>query len=291
MTTTSTHHWPTLGPVRDGLRRVPGAIRFVRAVRGVEYWFTLRFARRRNYVFTKFCRLPTQLDVLADDVIDFLRAGDERRSEIRIIVFGCSIGAEPYSIASVLQTRHPDVRVRMECFDIDPSVIARAQSATYSMPELSTRPPLTPAFVAATFEQADAGVVVKPSIAESVRFAQGDLLDAALIQRLGRADVVVAQNVLYHLTRRDAERAFAHLFSLMKPRAALLIDGADLDLRSQLTKAAGLRPCTTALERIHNESRVERGYAWPRVYWGLEPFNQKRRDAARRFATIFFSER
>lgn len=289
MTTTSTHQWPTLGTVRDGLRRVPGAIRCVRAVRGAEHWFTLRFARRRNYVFTKFCRLPTQLDVLASDVVPFLKA-DDGQSEIRIIVFGCSIGSEPYSIASVLQTRYPDLRVRMECFDIEPSVITRAKSAAYSMPELATRPPLTPSFVAATFDPVHDGVVVKPSIAESVRFAEGDLLDSALIRRLGQADVVVAQNVLYHLARRDAERGFAHLISLMKPRAALLVDGADLDLRSRLTQAAGLRPCTTALERIHDESRLERGYAWPRVYWGLEPFNPNRKDAARRFATIFFSE-
>jgi len=276
--------------VRDALREVPGAIRAVRAVRGVEHWITLRVAHRRNYLFTKFCRLPTQLDVVATDVIDFLGV-DESRSEIRIIVFGCSIGAEPYSIASVLRSRRPGLPFQMECFDIEPSVIARARAAVYTTADLATRPPLTPAFMASTFDQADGGVVVKRSISGSVRFDQGNVLDSSLIERLAPADIVVAQNFLYHLTRRDAERAFEHLFSLVKPRGALLVDGADLDMRSRLTKAAGLRPCTTALERIHDESRVERGYAWPRVYWGLEPFNPRRSDAPRRFATIFLSER
>jgi chemotaxis protein methyltransferase CheR len=283
---------PTDEPaLRAALRRVPGVRQFARAVKHLEHAFTLRFARRRNYIFTKFCRLPAQLDVLATDVVDFVRSPDG--SEIRIIVFGCSIGAEPYSIASVLRTRRPDVAFRMECFDIEPAVIARAEAARYDASELETSPPLTPDFVASTFDRVDdmGGVVVKPEIARSVRFAVGNVLDASLIERIGRADIVVAQNFLYHLPRPEAERGFANLVALLRPRAALLVDGADMDMRARVTDAAGLRPCTTDLERIHGESRIERGYAWPRVYWGLEPFDARRSDAARRFATIFFSER
>lgn len=280
----------SLGPIRDRLRKVPGAIRLVRTVRNVEHRFTLRFARRRNYLVTKFCRLPTQLDVMASDVVDFLRSpGDD--SEIRIIVFGCSIGAEPYSIASVLRRRRPELRFRIECFDIEPTVIARAEAATYFTYELDSLPPLTPDFLASTFEPLGDGVVVKREIANSVRFTGGDVLDAGLIRRLGHADVVVAQNFLYHLARPDAERAFGHLFSLLRPRAAVLLDGADLDMRTRLTEAARLRPCGSEIERIHSESRIMRGYAWPRVYWGLEPFDARRSDAYRRFATIFFSDR
>ncbi len=256
----------------------------------MESWYTLRFARRYNYVFTKFCRLPAQLDVFAEDVVDFLRAGSAP-PDIRIVVFGCSIGAEPYSIASVLRSRRPDVSFQIECFDIESAVIARARVATYSAAELEMNPPLTPGFVASTFDRVGDGFVVKPAIAERVRFAEGNVLDAALIEKIGKADVVVAQNFLYHLARADAERAFAHLFSLMKPRSALLVDGADIDIRTRLTAAAGLRPCTTQLERIHSEALIGRGYAWPRIYWGLEPFDGRRRDADRRFATIFLSDR
>jgi chemotaxis methyl-accepting protein methylase len=281
---------PTVGPaVRARLRRIPAAVRLVQAVRDVAHKLTLRFARRRNYHYTKFCRLPAQLDVFAGDVVDFLHRGD-RPAEIRIVVFGCSIGAEPYSIASILRSRRPDIRFHVECFDIEPAVIARAEAATYSLSELTTSPPVTSTFMAKTFDPIENGVAVKPEIACKVRFTQGDVLDNDLIRGLGQADVVVAQNFLYHLGRPDAERAFANLFSLLKPRAALLVDGADLDMRTRLTAAAGLRPCATDLERIHNESRIMRGSAWPHIYWGLEPFDSCRTDAPRRYATIFFSE-
>jgi hypothetical protein len=116
------------------------------------------------------------------------------------------------------------------------------------------------------------------------------MLDAALINAVQAADVVVAQNFLYHLPRPMARRAFAHLFTMMKPRSALLIDGVDLDMRTRLTGEAGLRPCLAGLEQIHAESRAFRGYAWPRIYWGLEAFDSRRGDAQRRYATIFLSE-
>ncbi len=258
-------------------------------MRRIEWWYTLRFVPRKNHIFTKFCRLPAQLNVFTTEVVDFLQA-DHNRTDLRILVFGCSIGAEPYSIASVLRSRRPDVRFAMECFDIESSVIARAQAASYSMAELDTKPALTPDFVASTFDRVADGVAVKPAITQAVRFANGNVLDAALIERLGKADVVVAQNFLYHLGRPDAERAFVHLFSLLKPRAALLVDGTDLDMRARLTESAGLRPCATDLELIHTEAWRERGYVWPDVYWGLEPFDAQRRDAVRRYATIFLSD-
>lgn len=276
--------------IRARLRRVPAAVRLVMAMRAAEHALRLRFARRRNYVNTQFCRLPTQLDVLVADVVDFLLAGGGA-AEIRVLVFGCSIGCEPYSIASLLLSRRPDVKIALECFDIEPSVIARATRGIYSQDELTTSPPLTPAFVAATFDPVDGGGAVKPAIAGAVSFALGNVLDTDLIRRLAPADVVVAQNFLYHLPRADAERALRNLFSLMKPRSALLVDGADPDIRTRLTEAARLRPCTKELEQIHRESRIMRGAAWPRIYWGLEPFDAQRSDAARRFATIFLSER
>src|SRR5215831_8652077 len=259
---TSSHAEPGLRPgIRARLRRVLDADHIVD---GIKHRLTLHFATRQNHVFTKFCRLPTQLQVLATDVVDFLRPRGNG-AELRIIVFSCSIGAEPYSIASVLQRRRPDLRFKIECFDVEPVVVARGEAATYSMAELQSSPPLTPEFIESTFERFNDGVIVKPEFRGTVRFGLGDLLDAALIHHLGTADIVVAQNFLYHLARSKAEEAFLNLFSLLKPRAALVVDGADLDMRTRMTARARLRPCGTELERIHAESRITRGYAWPAV--------------------------
>lgn len=274
------------------LRRIPGAIAFRRFLGHGEHAMTLRFARRENILFTEFRRVPTQLAVLAGPVLEFLRADVDGRADrtdpLRVVLFGCSIGAEPYSIAAALRERSPALRLDMECFDIEPRVVARASAARYTVDEVTRMRHVTPEFIEQTFDRVDSDFVVKPAVAAGVRCSVGNVLDRKLVDSLAPADVVIAQNFLFHLSRADAARAFDHLKSLLAPRSALVIDGMDLDLRTRLTSAAGLEPCAAELERIHSESRLERGYAWPRVYWGLEPFNARRADAARRYSTIFF---
>jgi len=274
------------------VRQIPGAVTLRRFVARAEHAVTLRFARRKNILFTEFRRVPTQLDVLAGPVLEFLRGGNGGRADaaeaLRIVLFGCSIGAEPYSIAATLRDRSPDLRLDIECFDIEPSVVARACAARYAVDEVARMRHVTPEFIERTFDRAEPDLVVKPAIAAGIRCSVGNVLDRSLVDSLAPADIVIAQNFLFHLSRADAARAFRHLDSLLKPRSALFIDGMDVDLRTRLTSAAGLEPCAAELERIHGESSLERGYAWPRVYWGLEPFNPRRTDAVRRYSTIFF---
>lgn len=277
---------------RAALRQIPGAVALLRFLRRGEHAVTLRLARRQNILFTEFRRVPTQLAVLTGPVLDFLRAGNDGRASsrgaLRIVLFGCSIGAEPYSIAAALRELSPELRLEMECFDIEPSVVARAQAARYVVDDVTRMRHVTPEFIEKTFDRTETDFVVKPAVVAGVRCSVGNVLDQRLIASLAPADIVIAQNFLFHLSRADAARAFDHLNSLLETRAALFIDGMDVDLRARLTSAAGLEPCAEEVERIHNESRLERGYAWPRIYWGLEPFNPRRSDAVRRYATIFF---
>jgi chemotaxis methyl-accepting protein methylase len=276
---------------KEVLRRIPGAMSLRRFVGRGEHALALRLVRRQNILFTEVQRVPTQLAVLAGAVTDFLGARGERDSgrdgALRIVLFGCSIGAEPYSIAAALHAARPGIRLDAECFDIEPQVVERARSARYGVDEVKRMRHVTPAFIERTFDLTDSAFVVREALSDGVRCSVGDVLDRRLIESLAPADIVVAQNFLFHLSRADAARAFDHLQSLLKPCSALFIDGMDLDLRARLTRRAGLEPCAVEIEQIHAESRVERGYAWPRVYWGLEPFNRRRSDAVRRYATIF----
>jgi chemotaxis methyl-accepting protein methylase len=252
----------------------------------LRHALVLRLSRRRNYTFTQFCRLPTQMDFLAGPVLDATGAGSGGVPP-RIVVFGCSNGSEAYSLASALRARRPGSQWEIECFDIDAGMVAQARAARYPVVQVTQQRNVPPAFLARTFDARGDEFVVQQSLTMRVRFAVGDVLDASLIARLTPADLVLGQNFLYHLRRRDAVRAFHHLVRLLKPGGALAVDGADLDLRTRLTVEAGLAPWPDAIERIHEEARVERGYAWPGIYWGLEPYDRGRADAARRYATIF----
>jgi len=101
---------------------------------------------------------------------------------------------------------------------------------------------------------------------------------------------VVAQNFLYHLSRKQSRTAFAHLCALLKPKAALFIDGMDIDLRHALTAKAGLRPLDYLIPEIHADALTLRGAPWPWTYWGLEPLDTARHDWKQRYATIYLRD-
>jgi chemotaxis protein methyltransferase CheR len=128
---------------------------------------------------------------------------------------------------------------------------------------------------------------IKSHVASLVQFDVGDITNAAFMDSLPPADLVFAQNVLFHLPRPVARRAFALLKSRVRTNGALFINGMDTDMRESLTRLAGMEPVATGLEAIHEEARVDRGADWSSNYWGREPLSRTG-DWVRRYATIFF---
>ena len=282
-------------PAHPILHRVADAIRLtppVQALLHTNTWKSLRHRialatdRRQHFTFTRFLRLPPQFDALAGPVVDHVAPAGRTRS-LDIVAIGCSIGAAPYSVASVLVHRHPDLQFTIRASDVDPAVLAHARAARYATSEVFANPEIPRAFVAATFDQVAGGFVVKPDITWRVRFEVADVLDPGLARRVGTADVLMAQNLLYNFPPAQAKRAFANLLTVLRLRSALFVDGMDLGMRQHLTRRAGLAPLDAFAEEIHEAARRERAVSWPWRYYGLEPFNASHRHARWRYATIF----
>jgi chemotaxis methyl-accepting protein methylase len=271
---------------RSILQFIPGARRLSRGIDASRHRMTLLLAKRQNYVFTHFLRTPTQFDALVGPVLDHVRPA--RSAEpLRIALFGCSSGAEPTTIASQLAKRRPDVRFSIRAFDIEDAMVAKARSAAYTRDEVFSNKTLPASFVDSTFDVAGDAYAVKPAIASRVTFELGNALEADARAGAGQYDLVFAQNFLFHLKPADAEQAFEAIARCLAPRSALFVDGADLGMRTRLTETLGLEPLEFGIDAIHEEARVERGGAWPLVYWGLEPMSKTRADWKRRYATIF----
>lgn len=251
-----------------------------------RYWYALHFENRQSFTYTQFYRLPTQYAALTGPVVDFL-GGATRENPLRIVVVACSMGAEAYSIASVLRQRHPQLAFEVDAFDIDRGVIEIARSATYEVDWVRRKDHVTAEFTAATFDEIEGRFVVRPEIARHVRCRVGDILDTQAVSRIAAADVVYAQNMMCNMQRPMARRAFTNIARLLAPRAALFVDGMDLDMRSSMTRALGLEPLDWQVERIHEEARQVRGLRYPWFATGLEPFDAGRRDRVRRYATVF----
>ena len=265
----------------SSLKRLPGVSGWIRSPgwQRLRHRWTLLSARRHSYPFTEFARLPTQLRALAGPVLDFV--GIPAGRPLRIVVIGCSNGAEPYSIASVLLRERPDVPFEILAFDLDTALLDAARAARYTREEATHHPALPAGFVESTFDfiagdviagdviagdviagpGSDPTYVVKPAIREKVAFAQADALDPELVRKVGIADVVFAQNFLYHLGPRDSTLAFHNLAQCLAPRAALFLDGCDLALRHRWTRQRSLEPLDFEIEAIHAEALRERGVA------------------------------
>jgi chemotaxis protein methyltransferase CheR len=242
--------------------------------------------RTQSHTYTCFYRTPSQLSALAGPVLKFLNAASLGRP-LEILVLACSNGAEAYTIASVLKQRVPTLDFRITAADLHQEMADYGRAASYRPEEALQSEYIDADFVARTFDRVGERYVVKPEIRQHVTFQQANLLDETLATRLPQADIVTAQNVLFHLSPANARSAFNNIVKLLRPRSALLIDGMDQPLRVALTREQGLQPLPDKAKAIYRESRIHTPEDWWHYYWGSEPYSLLRRDRARRYGTIF----
>jgi chemotaxis methyl-accepting protein methylase len=261
------------------------------ALRHIKHQLVLRFAKRENRIYTQFCRFPHQFRAVVEKVVPRLRPGviGADTQPLDIVVFACCTGAEAFTLSYTLQKHFPNLRFRIRGFDLVGEVVERARLATFTREEVLKGPFVTDEFVKEAFDAADAGALrVKSSIAAPITFGVGNLLDGAFMQSLGKVDMVLAQNVLFHLPRPQARVAFGHLHDMLKAQGALLVNGMDTDMRVALTRRLNLEPLDYLVQEIHDDARVDRGAGWAGTYWGRRPFSRNSREWLRKYGTIFF---
>lgn len=243
--------------------------------------------RSQGHTYTGFHRTPAQLEAICGPVLEHMGVQPGSSRPLDILVFAGSNGAEAFTLASVLRTALPATPLRIVSTDLHEEMVARGRQARYSRDEVLHHAHVTQQFLESTFDHDASSFTVKPEIRQLVHFEQANMLESSSGQRFAPADIVVAQNVFFHLRPPDAEQAFHIVCSCLKPRGALLINGMDLELRARLTAQANLQPLAFNVRRIHDESRSHVSLAWWRYYYGTEPYCGWRRDAIRRYSTIF----
>jgi len=269
---------PYLGKYRDSL-----------AWKVCRHRVALTIDQRKNSTFTGFLRLPSQFEALSGPVVSYLTE-QQPSAPLRIVVMGCSNGAEAYTIASILVARCPGIEFLIDAYDINDDILAKARSACFQTDEVLNNKVLTTEFIQATFDIDHGTYRVRKDIAARVEFHTADVLSRDLAKQAECCDILFAQNFLFHLDRKDAVRAFENLCGLLKPRAVLFADGMDLGLRQKWTRIRHLVPLDFRIEEIHHEARRARAVGWPDHYWGLEPFMTFATNWRRRYATIYLKD-
>jgi len=269
------------------IKKLPGMSAFARSAAWQIFRFkiTLLTSSRRNCHFTKFLRMPSQFNALSGPVFDYLIKSRSGRT-LNVAVMGCSTGAEPYSIASVMRSRHPDLVFTVNAYDIDRGCIDKAKSAQYTSEEVLGSELITSDFIQATFDKKNGHYIIKNDIRKHVHFYVADVQDLKLPEKIGTFDIVYVQQLLIHLKQKQAIKGFKNICRLLNPKAALFVAGVELGMLVKLTRMNNLYPCDYNIEEINKEVCMYDG-GWPWVYWGREPFMITRRDWKRRYSTIF----
>jgi SAM-dependent methyltransferase len=269
--------------------RLPSSLRTLRPVSyyGAFLHSLVRLrADRTQYHGTFFLRNRPELELI--------RALSNQRAEgspLRITILACSNGAEVYSIVWTIRSARPDLKLDVHAIDISNEILEIAKRGAYSLGEnpLVNAPileRLTEEEMAALFDREKNQVRIKPWIREGIHWHVGDAGDPDLAKRLGPQDIVVANKFICHMAPPDAERCLRNLAHLVSPGGYLFVSGIDLDVRTKVAVDLGWTPVLGLLEEIHNgDPSVRRD--WPWKYWGLEPFDSKRRDWKTRYAAVF----
>ena len=250
-----------------------------------------RSQRCHTHSYTCFHRAPTQLAALTGPVLahvglDRVPGGTQVRP-LRVLLYACSNGAEAYTWSAWLALQRPDLEVVIEASDLSPELISQARQGRYTWSELTQGSKVPTWLVAQAFDREGEDYVVNERTRRRVSFSCADIVGDDLRARYGQADVVVAQNVLFHLPPPLARRAFDNVVRTLAPRAALFIEGMDQDLRVSLTQAHALQPLVWRSREIYEEGRRHMPVRWWRFHYGAEPWLPFRRAPWRRYGTVF----
>ena len=287
---------PILPIVRGLWRRIPSRVRATRPMRRVGSAIYDRYIRHTDRVqshYTWFLRNPPQLALVADLIL----SSAPKNAPVRVMSVGCSVGAELYSLLWLLRRYQPGLAIDARGIDIVPEAVALARAGSYRLEAPSSTGGtlwVDGRRVLSTSDEAvqeifDPGIEgayeVKPAIRDGTTWYVGDAADPRLHTLHGEQDLVMACNFLGPMDPEAAERCLRNVVALVRPGGYVVIDGVDLDLRTDVVRALGLLPITEDARRIHEADPTKQDWPWTR--WSLEPFDATRPDWPFRYATIF----
>lgn len=172
---------------------------------------------------THFFREPHHFEHLRDEVFKPFFAPTNKNKRMRIWSAGCSSGAEPYSIAMVLEnfarsaTGHD---CRILATDIDTNMLNRGKSGIYSA-EMAERIPKPYDKYFTPSSQHASDVEMADSVKRHITFNQLNLMDTWPMK--GPFDVIFCRNVVIYFDKDTQRQLFDRMADLLTPNGWLYI--------------------------------------------------------------------
>ena len=167
---------------------------------------------------SEFFRTPDKFAKLETDVIpDLLK----RSSKLNIWSAGCSIGAEPYSLAMIMKTLTPNMRHRILATDLDIEILAKAKKGEYTDNELKA---MDPERKRKYFTQNGDKYLVSQEIKDCIEFKRHNLLKDNFESGF---DLILCRNVVIYFTEEAKDQLYANFFKALKPGGILFVGATE----------------------------------------------------------------
>lgn len=165
---------------------------------------------------SEFFRNPELFLYLEQEVFRRLTAKQKR---LQVWSAGCSIGAEPYSLAVALADAKVSLERPVWATDLDAGALQQAAQGLYSPADIRN---VTESRRERYFDLENGNYRVKPMLKSMIEFRRHDLLLDSILQRF---DLVVCRNVAIYFTE-DAKLAMLERFSKCLLPGGVLFTGA-----------------------------------------------------------------
>ena len=168
---------------------------------------------------SEFFRTPEKFGKLETDVIpDLLK----RSQKLNIWSAGCSIGAEPYSLAIIMKEMTPAAHHRILASDLDIEILAKAKRGVYTDNELKA---ITPQRLSKYFDKVEGDkFAVKQEIKNCIEFKRHNLLKDPFENNF---DLILCRNVVIYFTEEAKDQLYANFFRALKPGGILFVGATE----------------------------------------------------------------
>ncbi|MEI5687513.1 CheR family methyltransferase [Sphingomonas kyungheensis] len=188
---------------------------------------------------TDFFREPGHFDFLTRTLLPVLAA--ERRPRLRLWSAGCSTGAEPYTLAMLLDAYMQDrggPAFDILATDIDTEVLGIARRGIFPRAAVDPVPPaLRQRYILQATAPDREEVRIVPALRQAISFGRLNLMDDHYPVGVPM-DMIFCRNVLIYFDRPTQERVVRRLLDTLQPGGHLFLGHseslADLDLPLEL---------------------------------------------------------
>ncbi len=179
-----------------------------------------RFLNYLTINTTSFFRDASVYNNLRDKVIPEMI--ERKRGAIKIWSAGCSIGAEPYSLAILMAELAGSVRYTINATDLDVQALQKAREGRYNYSQLES---ISKNLLSKYFNVIEDDLYeVKPEVKKVVTFKKQNLLEDSFEKGF---DMILCRNVFIYFKQETQNKLMEKFIASLNPRGYFIIGSSE----------------------------------------------------------------